>query len=176
MIQVRQYGGFTMFPLSATDPASVLDQAAELLDGRTWWISAGTALGLHRDGTFIPHDTDVDIEVAADWDNPPPDDLLPWRPIRTQHFQGRPMQLAYLHDRVIFDVYLFYDGVNHNEHGTFAIPDRFLHKLEDVQGWPAPSPIDDYLAWRYGPDWRTPTGQKRPWQDEAPCLIRRDDG
>lgn len=171
-VTVKHYGTFPMIPLGQTNPHKALAKAAELLDGHRWWLSAGTALGLHRDGDFIPHDTDVDVGLAADWDNPPPDDLLPWRLIRSQHLDGRPMQLAYMRYQVIFDIYLFYGGVNVNEHGKIVKPSRFLDELGTVAGYPAPAPIDEYLAWRYGPDWAPPAQRKRPWQDEAPCLVR----
>ena len=175
-LTVRWSGGWTPTPLSECDPQSALEDTAPLLDGHHWWIGAGTVLGLHRDGAFIPWDTDVDIGLEADWDNPPPDDLLPWPLIGAQYWDGRPTQLAYLHGRLPVDVYVYYrDGdrlVNRTNVGRLELPAELVDTLGTVAGWPAPSPVDGYLAWRYGPGWRVPTGRKTPWQFETVALNR----
>ena len=174
-VELHSYGGWNPTPLSKLDPETALSDAAELLDCR-WWISAGTALGMHRDGGFIPWDTDVDIGIEADWDNPP-SDLLPWHLFQVQKWRGRPMQLAYLHPNgVPVDLYLFYRDrdvlFNRTTPGLMEKPARFLKRRRRIQGWWAPSPIVDYLVWRYGPNWHVPTGVKRPWTADAACLIR----
>jgi hypothetical protein len=35
-----------------------------------WWASAGTALGLYRDKSLLPWDTDIDFGIKGDWDKP----------------------------------------------------------------------------------------------------------
>jgi len=158
---------FGINPLNDNAP-EVLKQA-HLLD-ITYWLAAGTLLGLYRNGDFIPGDTDIDIEVEgykgvdrclfATFEHM---DL-----IRTVYDSGRPMQIAFIYKEVIFDIYIFWrEGesmINHNDQGTMEIPGRFYDDLGTLKTkygkFPVPSPTEDYLVIRYGSDWRMPQKHK----------------
>jgi len=169
-------------PLGELDPWPVLFDASERLAWRPTWVGAGTALGLLRDGGFIPHDTDIDFETWGVWGSPPDIASLfrGWTPIRTMTFLDHPMQVAVAKDDILVDVYLFYEGVlpghlvNVNEFGTFR-PDRDMI-LPAAECWysdecvPAPRDAERYLAWRFGPDWRTPKTSKGQWNEDAAGL------
>jgi phosphorylcholine metabolism protein LicD len=160
----------------------VLSAGADLLDGLglRWWLSAGTALGVVRDGALIPHDTDLDVGVLDD----PPGVLdrvhltfaaAGWSSVRTM-----PYQAAYSSRGVILDVYAYRrDGdqlVADTECGRLAKPARLFDPLTWLpfagRLYPLPTPPDEYLQVRYGPGWRTPAAAKGPWQHETAALQR----
>lgn len=179
--------GFTSLPLGRCNPKPILDRGLKLLSGHRVWLSAGTALGLYRDGRFIPHDTDIDVGLLADWDDPPDQiDIVHlmdgFTPVRIMHRENRLMQTAFVKDKVLFDVYYFYQGykndlaVNLNDAGQMEKPLRFVETLGTItyQGtaYPTPHPIEEYLEYRYK-DWRTPTDGKNQWyKDAAPGLLK----
>lgn len=155
--------------------------------GYKYWVSAGTALGLHRDKRLIGHDTDLDIEVYARWgvftrveevelQNRMADAGFTLK--RTQRYKTKLQQLAYVKEGVIFDIYFFYDGidgldfVNFCEHGVYRFRKKFYppRKTGTVLGdLMMPCFIDEYLSRRYG-DWKTPTTKKVDWMEECKCL------
>jgi phosphorylcholine metabolism protein LicD len=162
--------------------AEVLAAGADLLDGLGlwWWLSAGTALGVVRDGRLIPHDTDLDVGVLDD----PPGVLdrvhlafaaVGWAPARTM-----PYQRAYTSRGVIFDVYAYRRSgdqlVADTDCGRLAKPAGLFDPLAWLpfagRLYPLPSPPAEYLQVRYGPGWRTPTRSKGPWQAETAALVR----
>lgn len=164
----------------------ILKESMEKLDDLNPWVSAGTLLGLYRDGTFIKHDTDLDVGIRFHWDNYYDVDffgeLFP-NPIRTMHYRDRPMQFAANVEDLIFDVYFFYDGVteeglfNANDHGAMVKPAYLVDTLKIWDGvgtklW-TPLHIEDYLFYRYGSNWNTPVTKKQSWEnDAAPKLLR----
>ena len=64
-LEVRNHCRFAMTPHSQTDPLPVLRRAAELVAPHRMWLGAGSLLGMHRDGGFIPHDTDIDFMLGC---------------------------------------------------------------------------------------------------------------
>lgn len=158
----------------------VLAAGADLLDGLGvhWWLSSGTALGIHRDGGLIPWDTDLDVEVL---DGPGLLDTIDTA-FRRSGFQSArmmPYQRAYRSRGVVFDIYAYRrdgeDLVVDTEHGRMAIPSRLVERPARVEFvghvYPMPHPVEEYLTVRYGPDWSTPTRAKRPWQYDAANLA-----
>ena len=161
----------------------------ETLGGR-YWISAGTALGIWRDQKFIPHDTDIDVEVYGRWGKNTREFEVQLQTHfhdygfilkRVQRYKGKLQQLAYVKNDVIFDIYFFYDGtgqndlINFNEYGIYKFKKTFLPQGEtDTIYGPLmmPHETDEYLAWRYGPDWRTPKDNKAGWSDDCACLEK----
>ena len=104
-------------PLEGKDCFDILNRGIKILEsmGLKYWISAGTALGLYRDGDFIPHDTDIDVEILLD------------KPLNIAKLQqlfeadgfktflkcrklDKFMQVAFMSDtKIIFDIYIYYD-------------------------------------------------------------------
>jgi len=145
-----------------------------------YWISAGTALGLYRDGDFIPHDTDIDVEVLGK-DIKSYDKLID--AFKEEGFRlfrkmiclnnNKCMQLAFYNEtwEVIYDIYIYYDEggdnyINHNEFGVLKIPKRMVDTKEIIGDYIFPSDIEEYLKFRYGKDWRTPKTSKGDWEKE----------
>lgn len=152
--------------------------------GIRFWLSAGTALGLYRDGDFIPHDTDLDIgtleitgrfdEMDRAFDEAGFSRLEATHPSLTDKFQR-----AYLFLGVLFDIYSYTrEGdtiVAYTDSGKLVKPYGLFEDLNGVRfrgrAYPLPDPIEDYLEMRYGPDWRTPKTQKDAWTvDAASCI------
>lgn len=161
----------------------ILDSPSAFRSGRSpiWWIGAGTALGLVRDGGFIAGDTDIDIRIGLDYRSNESANravaavLAPflWKgfvPKVEAHWDGRPMQVALVdtgNADVLLDLYFFYSGiregayVNATPHGYRRKPRALIDQRARVP-WPGapdltvfmPQPAEDYLAWRYGPEWR----------------------
>lgn len=148
-----------------------------------WWIGVGTALGFARENNFVAGDTDIDVRMGLDYkDNRAAFDAAAtlvqlferhgFRLMRESHWDGRPMQTAFAdldNHEVIFDIYYFYAGisegryVNANENGYRRKP-RHLIDNKRTRFWPGyasikinvPHPVEDYLEWRFGPEWRIP--------------------
>jgi len=131
-----------------------------------YWLSAGTALGMYRDGDFIPSDTDIDIEMWVDDEY-----TLPERFSRyvTQDSQGKPGQRAYIDTKnnVIFDIY-FYEKKGNMAVSTINSRLTFpIEWFENKKKLPTkygelyfPNPIEEYLEHRYGKTWKTPDNKK----------------
>lgn len=139
-----------------------------------WWISAGTAIGLYRDGDFIPSDTDIDIGVRSQYGQKHIE-LDGFRLIRTMDWKNRPIQTAYIDDNgCIFDIYYYYDdlindrlvtvseyGYVHERKGFIVKPNFGIKEIQTKYGMlPFLDPIEDYLVDRFGEDWKTPKSSK----------------
>lgn len=146
-------------------------------------LSCGTALWLYRNGNYISHDLDLDIGVMIDRnDNRQEDEnkireafkWLWWRLIRTQHYDDRVFQLAYLDPNdVIFDMTMYCTWVkkdmvvSYSDVGMVQEPENFF------QRWLLPFPMEDYLEYRYWKDWIIPTNAQSPRNEECQSLISR---
>lgn len=158
----------------------VLAAGADLLDGLGvhWWLSSGTALGVHRDGGLIPWDTDLDVEVL---DGPGLLDTIDtaFRGGGFEPVRAMPYQRAYRSRRVVFDIYAYRRAgdelVADTEHGRLTTPSRLVEHPARVEFadrvYPMPNPVEEYLTVRYGPDWSTPRRSKRPWHHDAANLV-----
>lgn len=157
-----------------------------------WWISAGTLLGIHRDGRLIPHDTDIDVEILADWtesfDKQIEDELffnfqfMGFDLYRTMHQDdehgNEVSQLAFVHreTNIVFDIYFFYRKpttkilINENDMGQLWYPpinDLTLTAIKfSNYTFPCFDP-DWYCEFRYGQGWRTPSKVKKGWAADA---------
>jgi len=148
-----------------------------------FWVAAGTALGLYRDGNFISHDTDIDIEIIGY-----PEGLIGafekegFQICRIWRHNNNYMQTAFYdieNGRNIFDIYYYYkegeDLVNHNDHGKMIIPGRFTNSIEMLlymgEEFPFLKPVEDYLEVRYK-NWRKPEPRKGDWSKDAGNLYK----
>lgn len=159
------------YRLEGKNPLEVLLKGLSHFKDREYWLSAGTLLGFHRDGGFIPYDTDIDIAVFGDEEiNLPPE----FKKLRFIDIGGKPMQRAYVYQptNVIFDIFHYYeDGdqiYNTQEKGTIkrtaALVKPLIKKQYLGHEFTVPNDIDAYLTEWYG-DWRTPVvGGKTEWQ------------
>lgn len=149
--------------------AKVFQETVKRISKYKYWISAGTLLGLYRDGDFIKGDTDLDFafighdgiekEIGAS--------LEGYELVRTVVHNGKPMQLAFAKDDVLVDLYIHYlegdNYVNYSESGKQIMPKEIYDNAQVLSlkyGLvKTPHPIDKYLTIRYG-DWKTPRDSK----------------
>ena len=180
-IRITHHKDFTIEPLKGMPASRVLKMGCKRLkkQGIKHWLSAGTILGLYRDKRLIEHDTDLDVGVLSDVNRPFLAKLGGFDLVRTMYYKDLPMQSAFKREGVIFDIYYFYTGIkedvaiNYNEHGIFEKPLKFVENLSTIEfdgnTYPIPSPIDDYLEYRYG-KWQTPKTDKDSWEKDTSCL------
>ena len=162
-----------------------------------WWLGVGTALGLARERDFLAWDADIDVRIRLDYRDPMA--ALTYVGELVRHFEARgfalaqesywehrPMQLLFADRRnggLRFDVYVFYDGAkegvvfNANGQSLREKPVALVDNLARVS-WPMapdiivnlPNPVEDYLAWRFGPNWRVPNRDPVTRKAEETCL------
>jgi hypothetical protein len=160
-----------------------------IINKHNWIVSAGTALGLYREGNFIKHDTDFDIEI---FDISKDDSFNLMIELRQkglmliriiQSEDNNFYQQAYrLPCGFIFDIYFYYldenttKYINHNDLGILELPKHFVDNKEKDKktGYYFPQPIEDYLVFRYGENWRVPKSHKMGWEnDVGEALVRK---
>jgi glycerol-3-phosphate cytidylyltransferase len=178
--------------------AHVLNDARNFA-GRTpiWWIGVGTALGLVRERGFLAGDTDVDVRIGLHYrsNDQAFQDVLAlvqvlhrhgFAPVRELYFDGRPMQVAFYDTTnagALLDVYLFYSGLSEGHflnvnHLTLRRKPRAFVDNRRTLSWPGyqtlkvnlPWPAEDYLAWRFGPEWRVPKSNDELGPVDNACL------
>lgn len=195
-LQITIHQQFAIEPIEGKDAEGTMRRGCDILKsvGAKHWISSGNLLGVYRDHQLISHDTDIDVNVLMDWNTKLSNEqstriikqfkanqfTLIYTTIVNNHF----MQTAFMDEKsqVIFDIYYFYRGLrdayamNYNQEGIIAKPLRFVEKLGkltfDGRHYPVPDPLDEFMVWRYGKDWKTPATKKVPWQEEASHLER----
>ena len=165
--EIIHYTDFEIYPLDDKPAGEVLREGYDSLKMKTW-VSAGTALGLYRDKGFIKGDTDIDVEVEG-YDGIDLDiiDQIDFTLIRTAFYNGKPMQMAFQHKEVVFDIYIFWrdeDNLyNNSECGEMILPSKFVDNQEIINtkygDYSIPAPTEEYLEYRYG-DWKTPSSKK----------------
>lgn len=168
-----------------------------------WWIGQGTVLGLWRDGGFIKGDTDIDIRIGLDYRYPQEArDYMAYvigafeqegfTLVREMYWDRRPTQTAFLdtlNNNLEFDIYYFYRNltegcyVSFNDIGYREKPAHLIENRRRV-GWPAhpdivvnvPYPIESYIEWRFGPEWRVPKRRSQYTSIDRRCLRRLPKG
>jgi len=153
--------------------------------GIKYRLTDGTILGLYRQGDFIPHDDDIDIDILDYKDV----DLLQTSMKKLDMKLGRKVvykkqvhQLAYYSKNlVVFDMIFWYsDGdqiVNYSEKGYKRTqPKKYFTDLDSItyfeKSYPMPSHIEEWLVFRYGENWRIPKTYKDDWKKECFDLER----
>jgi len=158
-------GSLPVKELRGKGAVSVIDDIASVLDdlGVPFFIAAGTALGVVRDGKPLDHDNDIDIGVwDADYNR---EALLKAFTAHPNFDLDKPHpsspKVGLVHRRgVVVDIFRFYEEDGRIFHdGVFVrwfnVP--FVTAARDVGGREihVPEPADDYLTDCYG-DWRVP--------------------
>ena len=151
-----------MITVDKIDAEVELEQVHNFLDraGIRHWLSAGTLLGIYRDGKFLEQDTDIDFVIHGE-DVESIQDAIPWR-LRPEIKTERTWKSVFISPRnVLIDLLWFWeDGdniINRNSGGTWVIPKNKVEKLESINfkgvDYPCPSP-EWYLENRFK-DWKT---------------------
>jgi hypothetical protein len=143
-----------IFP--ATNPAladAIMETIAKTAEaaGLRYYVICGTLLGWWRDNGYIPWDNDLDVGIFFEPDKY--DDFMdrmlrlgfttdigsPWE---AKHFWKYDMltDVMFLHPAP--ESAEFYDHPGHFKRGEYS--------------YIVPSPVPEYLLWKYGPTWHTP--------------------
>ncbi len=164
---------YAMEPLGDKPAGRILREGVETIEEAKirYWLTAGTLLGIYRDGGIIKEDTDLDIDVIEA--NPEMvEEIMKdagFELIRSLDYQEFAQQRAFIKDDVIFDIYFyqlhneFY--VNFNEHGWIRKPAEMFSYLGIIEfekkQYTCPDPAV-YLKWHYG-DWDIPQRDSGDW-------------
>lgn len=180
-LKIINYPELKIKPLKA-NAVQIMHEALALLD-MEYWMSAGTALGLYRDGDFIKGDTDIDIAMKG-YDGVDKDILSKLKDftiIRSAYWLDMPMQLAFIKDEIIIDIYFHWEEgdnfVNYNSNGKTIIPKEIYNPvfLDTKYGkLPFPNTPERYFEIRYGKDWRVPQEKKPifyPFKEYKRALV-----
>lgn len=178
---------FHRFPFDISKPLGpealgVLALGCNILQdlGENYRVTDGTALGLFRDGRFIPHDNDIDVDVL---------DCI--RPVKLLYkFIANGFSLGRLvisdgkvHQAVffdvndtLFDIVFWYSResciVSFSEPGYLRkqSAEYFLEKTRlkfcDIEVV-LPGNMNSWLNYRYGTDWAIPKTYKGDWKAEC---------
>ena len=161
--------------LKPSQAKEFLEKTANILEslGLTYWIDSGTLLSAYRDKDINIFDHDIDFRV---YEQDVTDEITPklvgalweagfnWieatKPIKSQI-------LAAKNREIMLDLKLCYRDEEHVWYYCWAEPDPrpMLHvypvkffdlgKIELLgREYPCPQPIEDYITYHYGEDWR----------------------
>ena len=151
--------------------------------GSCYRLTDGTFLGLYREGKFIAHDNDIDIDILGGSEY----EALHEAMINKGMILGRRIfkdgliqQAAYYNsDCVIFDIVFWYESyedyedlINYSERGyNRRQPKKYFKNLDSFNFcgrlYPIPSEPEQWLKMRFGEDWQIPKIYKGDWKDDC---------
>lgn len=149
------------------NPDARLIMVKKLLEGYEWYLGFGSVLGFHRDGDFIPGDTDIDFCINADGIDT--EKLI--REFKNYFGYAREVkrgekvhQAAFQDDDMfILDLCFFYKNgkkrVSYCEGGKWEDDEEIEWRDTKYGKFPFPKDTEKYLTKLYG-DWRTPKEDK----------------
>jgi len=181
------------FPFDTNKPLppnadNVMRLCCELLESLAikYRLTDGTILGLYRQGSFIPHDTDIDVDVLDFYNIEKLHTSMKKQSMklgRKAIYKKKVQQLVYYsNDNVIFDIVFWYSEegdmiCNYSERGYKRVQNRkYFENLSTIgfngKKYPMPCHIEEWLEMRYGKDWRTPKSFKNDWKAECGDLVK----
>lgn len=161
-----------------------MNQGCKLLNdaGVSYRLTDGTILGLYREGGFIKHDNDIDVDVF-DVEKNQIDIIIKFflskgfKVGRRAYFKGIMHQIIFYNEReVLFDILFWYrnddEYINNSERGYVRKQSaKYFEKLGNISfqdaNYNTPPYLDEWLEMRYGKDWRTPKTYKGDWKDDC---------
>lgn len=138
------------------------------------FASDGTALGMHRGGRFIAHDTDIDLGIWSEHERTPVVDVMRAAGFELAAHYGGPQdgqQWAFSRDGLKLDVFVYYrDDAPFSHAGLPSVWHavwlrgqqlRYIYRpfgveLREIEGVQINAPPLSAIVDQYGPDWRTP--------------------
>ena len=154
----------------------ILKEGGDILTRLTkfYWLSAGTALGVYRDQGLIDHDTDIDVGMYGLHYDPNIEREFfkaDFKLVRAMDKDGRPMQRAWQKELVIFDIGFYYEDMpgkltNYVDYSSITKEKAWItnHTMVTYQDQLYYLPqMPEYVIWRYGDTWQTPSGNKGIW-------------
>ncbi|NOX24412.1 MAG: hypothetical protein GXP36_15155 [Actinobacteria bacterium] len=174
-------------PMDVRDGEKLLLEAKEVFDehGIVFFLRQGTCLGAVRDQALIPWDDDLDLGSIIDMHGFSEDMIGP----AVESLRAKGCYVEVLHDGLYTAVKIFNYRIRIDWQcyrvvkGTIAhypgvpFPVSLFEELEGVDflgtTFQVPSPPDDYLQCKYGPDWGTPkqVGYEKDVLDAMPKGI-----
>ncbi len=173
--------------------SEVMSECCDILKGLNlnYRLGDGTILGLYRNGDFIAHDNDIDVEIVGDDKVKEIEALFKLKGMtlgRKAIYKDKVQQVIYYtKNNVLFDIVIWHknekngDLYNYSERDYERIQDnKFFEKdkLENIsfknKEYPMPTPIEEWLVMRYGSDWQTPKTYKGDWKEECFDMKRLD--
>jgi len=198
-IVTRKHFSFKVTDIKGKNAEKTMERGCKILEelGYHYWITSGNLLGIYRDKKLIDHDTDIDICVLVDiyWDVYKQVKKLTRKMARvsmpcvyTTVVKNRPMQMVFMdqnNHEVLFDIYFYHEypgydfGINWSAEGIIKKPLKFIKKLGKIKfkgvTYPTPKPLEKFLEWRFGKDWKTPKKKKDDWVKDANHLTLWED-
>tara|TARA_B100000965_G_scaffold405264_1_gene438631 strand:- start:1846 stop:2493 length:648 start_codon:yes stop_codon:yes gene_type:complete len=146
-------------------------------------LTDGTILGIYRDGEFIKHDNDMDIDVLVDksLDEKKIEKFFNSNGFligRKVFYKNKIQQIAFfnIESLDIFDIIFWYKKeksiYNYSERNFERIQElKFFENLPIIdfmnKKYPIPSLTKKWLKMRYGKHWNIPKKSKGDWKEEC---------
>lgn len=157
-------------PMDVRDGKKLLLEAKEVFDehGIVFFLRQGTCLGAVRDQALIPWDDDLDLGSIIDMHGFSEDMIGP----AVESLRAKGCYVEVLHDGLYTAVKIFKYRIRIDWQCYRVVKGTIAHYpgvpfpvslFEELQGvdflgttFQVPNPPDDYLQYKYGPDWGTP--------------------
>ena len=157
-------------PMDVRDGEKLLLEAKEVFDehGIVFFLRQGTCLGAVRDHALIPWDDDLDLGSIIDMHGFSEDMIGP----AVESLRAKGCYVEVLHDGLYTAVKIFKYRIHIDWQCYRVVKGTIAHYpgvpfpvslFEELQGvdflgttFQVPNPPDDYLEYKYGPDWITP--------------------